>query len=63
MNSNNLDQHQINLNEFVESKQIGIFFYLSPKAGFYYIIYRGKKKVIASEMFTVHFTSCNLSNI
>ena len=46
MNPNNLDQHQINLNEFVESKQIGIFFYLSPKAGFYYIIYRGKKRLL-----------------
>ena len=35
MNNNNWDQHQIRLNKFVESKQIGTFFYLCPIAGFY----------------------------
>ncbi len=42
INTNNWDQRQIRLNKFVESKQIGPFFYLDPKDGFYYIIYRGK---------------------
>ena len=43
MNINNWDQHQIRLNKFVESKQIGTFFYLGPKAELNYIIYKGKK--------------------
>ena len=43
MNTNNWDQHQMRLNKFVELKQRGIFFYLGLKAGFYNIIYRGKK--------------------
>ncbi len=43
MNTNNWNQHQIRLNIFIESKQIGTFFYLVPKAGFCYVIYRGEK--------------------
>ena len=35
MNTNNLDQHQIRLNKFVESKRRVTFFYLDPKASFY----------------------------
>ena len=54
--TNNWDQHQKRLNKFVESKQIGIFFYLGPKLGFITLLIE-VKKFIDNEMFTANFTS------
>ncbi len=56
MNRNNLDQHQLGLIKFVESKHKDTYFYLAPKGGFYYIIYIQEQKFIANKMVTTNFT-------